>query len=84
VRWQKPCSAFELALGALGLTVLMFVLSWMGYGNGTWPRAWGDPVTFSAALAKLPSAALFGGTTAVALFLVSGLRSNGNSARRDG
>ena len=54
------------------LSVIVFLITWMGYGNSTFPQGWGDPIDALAAVPRILTG-LF-----VALLLVvalTGLRS---------
>jgi len=49
-RWRWRGAFYFLSL----LTAFVFLFTWMGFCNCPLPRCWGDPIPFTAALAKLP------------------------------
>jgi hypothetical protein len=56
MHWERPnkWSAPQLVVIYTTLTVILFCMTWMGYGNHcAWPKCWGDPIPVSEALAKL-------------------------------
>ena len=55
MRWETPGSVGHFLLAIAAMTVFLFLPTWLGYGNGPFPKFWGDPIPFSEALAKLPS-----------------------------
>lgn len=61
----------------LFLTLVLFVATWMGLGNCTLPRCWGDPV--SLADAKLPRLLVASLTAGIVTAALMGIRSGHTS-----
>ena len=81
MRWESPEPFRWWSLRGtcyvLGILVLIvFLWTWMGLGNNcALPRCWGDPIPFTAALAKLPKI-IFGILVATAIGVaLGGIRS---------
>lgn len=79
MRWEKPEPPFDqwsvLLAAWLFLGSLVFLMVWTGYGNSTWPKGWGDPISFSEALSHAPR--IFGNAlvAGLAILLLTGIRS---------
>jgi hypothetical protein len=48
-RGWRDVVAFSLIVAAM-----LFFMTWMGFGNCSYPRCWGDPIAFTDALWKAP------------------------------
>jgi hypothetical protein len=75
MRWEEPIPLRKLPLLIVGGTVLFFVLTWAGYGNGA-PKFWGDPIPLKDALAQLPRIFTMCVVVAIVGTLLTGMRSN--------
>jgi hypothetical protein len=84
MRWECP-ETFRsfgwrgfLIVGVI-LTAGGFMMTWMGYGNCAPPRCWGDPISFTQALSKIPKIVLVLALSFAFVIGVGGIRSGDGS-----
>ena len=55
MKWKDPWDGwrgFLILWVIIGLS--LFVMTWLGYGNGPMPKFWGSPLDVSQAVVRLP------------------------------
>ena len=85
MKWTRPGftsakSAVVLLIGScIGMTVVLFVMTWLGMNNRGRPYFWGEPLPFHEALAQVPHLFVAATVMTSVVYLFLGFRSDGGS-----